>query len=415
MPGPWHEKEMTVVKSFSGQLPSNLKRPLPFDSGNCNSSHSASPRHYKRHMTTRQEPTQCPPRARSEMSHLSLSIHRSPVTRDNLCYNLEHVEPLHSYADFVNGAVMRRTVSSSSNPSQRMGNGSLEHFNTPSMTITSDHYNGLVPYANWAKTPSFASGSEESLSVSSSFDFNDISKDEPVFDNLPLPFTTADPVTEKPPQFESSNVQFSNTHTSSLDQASQWLHWTTEPELSSQSCFLDNSIESQKWPIPQPLSSLAPFYGCAYPMPTTSGIPNNQIGMLIDEPPSADNHTLPHTHPRPSLIYSPQDFKPYFPQPIPRHPVHTQSESHPSSPTPSSDSPKSSAHWSDSRNALLIEWKRRGLSYKDIKRFGGFKEAESTLRGRFRTLTKAKEQRVRKPKWTETDVSYSRHNREGKG
>ncbi|GLI76025.1 hypothetical protein PoHVEF18_004292 [Penicillium ochrochloron] len=65
---------------------------------------------------------------------------------------------------------------------------------------------------------------------------------------------------------------------------------------------------------------------------------------------------------------------------------------------------KASLHYSDTRNALLIEWKRAGLSYKDIKRMGGFKEAESTLRGRFRTLTKAKEQRVRKPKWLKRDI-----------
>lgn len=60
---------------------------------------------------------------------------------------------------------------------------------------------------------------------------------------------------------------------------------------------------------------------------------------------------------------------------------------------------------SENRNALLIEWKRRGLSYKDIKLRGGFKEAESTLRGRYRTLTKSKEQRVRKPQWQPRDVS----------
>jgi hypothetical protein len=59
----------------------------------------------------------------------------------------------------------------------------------------------------------------------------------------------------------------------------------------------------------------------------------------------------------------------------------------------------------DARNAFLIECKRRGLSYKDIKRLGGFEEAESTLRGRFRTLTKSKEQRVRKPQWKDKDVS----------
>ncbi|KAL5001619.1 hypothetical protein BDV10DRAFT_191966 [Aspergillus recurvatus] len=63
------------------------------------------------------------------------------------------------------------------------------------------------------------------------------------------------------------------------------------------------------------------------------------------------------------------------------------------------------APWTnDVKNALLIEYKRRGLSYKDIKRVAGFKEAESTLRGRFRTLTKSKEQRVRKPQWHEKDV-----------
>ncbi|GFF41381.1 hypothetical protein IFM58399_06242 [Aspergillus lentulus] len=59
----------------------------------------------------------------------------------------------------------------------------------------------------------------------------------------------------------------------------------------------------------------------------------------------------------------------------------------------------------EARNAFLIECKRRGLSYKDIKRLGGFEEAESTLRGRFRTLTKSKEQRVRKPQWKDKDVS----------
>ncbi|KGO45952.1 hypothetical protein PEXP_018320 [Penicillium expansum] len=61
-------------------------------------------------------------------------------------------------------------------------------------------------------------------------------------------------------------------------------------------------------------------------------------------------------------------------------------------------------HYSDERNTFLIDCKRRGLSYKDIKRVGGFKEAESTLRGRYRTLTKSKDQRVRKPKWQDKDL-----------
>ncbi|CAG8926863.1 unnamed protein product [Penicillium salamii] len=65
---------------------------------------------------------------------------------------------------------------------------------------------------------------------------------------------------------------------------------------------------------------------------------------------------------------------------------------------------RANMHYSDERNAFLIDCKRRGLSYKDIKRVGGFKEAESTLRGRYRTLTKSKDQRVRKPKWQNKDV-----------
>ncbi|PWY71053.1 hypothetical protein BO94DRAFT_526315 [Aspergillus sclerotioniger CBS 115572] len=58
----------------------------------------------------------------------------------------------------------------------------------------------------------------------------------------------------------------------------------------------------------------------------------------------------------------------------------------------------------ETRNAFLVDCKLRGLSYKDIKRIGGFEEAESTLRGRFRMLTKSKEQRVRKPQWHERDI-----------
>jgi hypothetical protein len=57
----------------------------------------------------------------------------------------------------------------------------------------------------------------------------------------------------------------------------------------------------------------------------------------------------------------------------------------------------------------LIEWKRQGLSYKEIKARGGFEEAESTLRGRYRTLTKPKYLRVRKPEWQQKDVRIMHH------
>jgi hypothetical protein len=61
----------------------------------------------------------------------------------------------------------------------------------------------------------------------------------------------------------------------------------------------------------------------------------------------------------------------------------------------------------------LIEWKKQGLSYKEIKARGRFEEAESTLRGRYRTLTKPKHLRVRKPKWQQQDVGMMPHTWQG--
>ncbi|KAI9873919.1 MAG: hypothetical protein M1830_010403 [Pleopsidium flavum] len=63
-----------------------------------------------------------------------------------------------------------------------------------------------------------------------------------------------------------------------------------------------------------------------------------------------------------------------------------------------------SAQRQESRDAFLVRSKLAGMSYKQIKEKGQFNEAESTLRGRFRTLTKHKEHRVRKPEWQETDI-----------
>ena len=56
------------------------------------------------------------------------------------------------------------------------------------------------------------------------------------------------------------------------------------------------------------------------------------------------------------------------------------------------------------RDDFLLRSKSVGMSYREIKAKGRFKEAESTLRGRFRTLTKSKDQRVRKPQWQDHDV-----------
>ncbi|KKF92628.1 hypothetical protein CFO_g5020 [Ceratocystis platani] len=49
-----------------------------------------------------------------------------------------------------------------------------------------------------------------------------------------------------------------------------------------------------------------------------------------------------------------------------------------------------------------------GMTYREIRLRGNFSEAESTLRGRFRTLTKNKEWRVRKPHWFPRDIDLLR-------
>ena len=57
------------------------------------------------------------------------------------------------------------------------------------------------------------------------------------------------------------------------------------------------------------------------------------------------------------------------------------------------------------RDQLLLDLRSQGYSYKEIKRMGTFTEAESTLRGRVRVLTKPKGERVRSPVWHPKDVS----------
>lgn len=63
-----------------------------------------------------------------------------------------------------------------------------------------------------------------------------------------------------------------------------------------------------------------------------------------------------------------------------------------------------SAERSD-RDEFLLKYRSKGWTYKQIRAKGNFSEAESTLRGRYRTLTKEKEARVRKPEWHANDVS----------
>ncbi|KAK4172675.1 hypothetical protein QBC36DRAFT_247045 [Triangularia setosa] len=56
------------------------------------------------------------------------------------------------------------------------------------------------------------------------------------------------------------------------------------------------------------------------------------------------------------------------------------------------------------KDEFLIVSRQKGLTYKQIRMEGGYTEAESTLRGRYRALTKSREERVRKPEWSEMDL-----------
>ncbi|OBT99644.1 hypothetical protein VE01_02091 [Pseudogymnoascus verrucosus] len=80
------------------------------------------------------------------------------------------------------------------------------------------------------------------------------------------------------------------------------------------------------------------------------------------------------------------------------------------SPAPPLNPPAPTPHpqTRSTKDAFLITSKRAGMSYRAIRQAGNFSEAESTLRGRYRTLTKQKEERVRKPEWTEGDVRLLR-------
>lgn len=62
------------------------------------------------------------------------------------------------------------------------------------------------------------------------------------------------------------------------------------------------------------------------------------------------------------------------------------------------------ANLRDRRDQYLLDRREEGFTYKEIKVMGNFFEAESTLRGRVRVLTKDRSARVRKPVWTESDV-----------
>lgn len=287
------------------------------------------------------------------------------------------------------------------------------------------------PELNWpSKTLSFGSGTESSPSLSSSFDSMDVPKEEPIPYGLPLldisfmDHTSTKTIIPQPQDtpFVADTLAENNNIKSSLQ-------WSMDIETASwhpqyQSYRLEwpvpSTMTSSSWPISENMDLSCPD--------TQLIAPYNFTHNLLS---THDNHTTISSSasmpgkPDQSLstplvmgTFQPQLSNnlptytglPSMPECSTSFPVTSSSTIHQKPPQLQPENPaiKASLHYSDARNALLIEWKRAGLSYKDIKRLGGFKEAESTLRGRFRTLTKAKEQRVRKPKWLKRDVRIPR-------
>lgn len=73
------------------------------------------------------------------------------------------------------------------------------------------------------------------------------------------------------------------------------------------------------------------------------------------------------------------------------------------------NNPNGTANTSEitARDEFILTCRAAGMSYRALKEYGNLPDAESTLRGRYRTLTKNKQDRVRRPVWTERDVSLA--------
>ncbi|KAH6635959.1 hypothetical protein F5144DRAFT_486546 [Chaetomium tenue] len=170
--------------------------------------------------------------------------------------------------------------------------------------------------------------------------------------------------------------------------------------------------------------AMEPLPSVEVPLPSTAPKPRKQL----PDAPTRGLRSLPYTnntHRRPSPTDS--DFSSSASGSFDRRPHpkarHVESEStSPSSPSPSPvpiKPPKplpshlrrpprarEPVKLTDrkSKDEFLVKHKQQGMTYKEIRRLGGFIEAESTLRGRYRTLTKSREERVRKPEWSEKDL-----------
>jgi hypothetical protein len=338
---------------------------------------------------------------------------------------------------------------------------SLEQFDETFITGTTDTYCGLVhpiPKSSVyiaANNISFLSRSGDAPSLPS-FKIQGSSPEEPFFashTNLvsdPVHYNTDASLSHTHSTHLMASTHHPDAKYSSCDDASAWAPWapgTTSYGWCPNRDLHDTTYDSS-WHSPTPYH--VPWFVQSHPYNRPEGIydppiPLNEISNGLPNVPSTHHPNLltsPSTliyqpcpsnsapptgsaeaHPRQYLLtqsaYIPSTHnvdsdtdtgsplqKPLGSLSPPSFtPSVTEEESSPQQTGDGQSGIEANMHYSDERNAFLIDCKRRGLSYKDIKRVGGFKEAESTLRGRFRTLTKSKDQRVRKPKWQDKDVS----------
>ncbi|KAJ5817082.1 hypothetical protein N7447_009315 [Penicillium robsamsonii] len=315
---------------------------------------------------------------------------------------------------------------------------SLEQFDEPSTARAMETHAGLVhptPRSNMftMNGNSFLLGNEETSSISS-FEVSDVPQDEQAFSstrqfNVPNLNIANCPIKPYNPHPQHAHLAPSITPPDAksvdYDQHISWPDcqpagtdiWypTRDPNGSSEdSGWHAHNSYSAPWPVtnaytcPTEYNNLTTHsYGISNGLPMPSfGPPLVPLGSstpmthqapfapTVEAPPRYDTNTKfgsPDQKPAKSLS--------------PSFSVSTNEEGRSSQQSGEDQSGmEAGLHHNDERNTFLIDCKRRGLSYKDIKRVGGFKEAESTLRGRYRTLTKSKDQRVRKPKWQDKDI-----------
>ena len=111
-------------------------------------------------------------------------------------------------------------------------------------------------------------------------------------------------------------------------------------------------------------------------------------------------------HPNSPFVDESQSSAPIYPSPPPQYAeqhIELTTRTCTRIDTQLSPTPESRPQRQD-EDKMLLEGKAGGLTYKEIKKKMRTSVAESTLRGRYRSLTKDRKDRVRKPVWTEKDV-----------